>query len=420
MLVQHPLLMLTEKDRKMKMQTVSSEEDNMSFQNTELKPQKDVSIVNASDWVFFVGVAIWSLNEFIKFSEISNYVSEFWPLAFRAVGVGLVVISFFLRDFIHIDAIRFIITSLILAFFMLNNGLLAGDANWIDIGILSLGSIGIHYGKVFSSLASYRIIINGVLIGLALLSKIPNEVEVSQSRLRFYLGYFWASFAAHTLLFITFLLLWSVRGKIKWWLFGALLFVNFWAYNQTQTKAPFLIAIFCLVTWFIAAKLRIQKIKWKTLYFLTILIVPVLTILILYLSYNVSSYPRINALLSNRLSLGRTYLDQYGLTLFGHPVYESTDFIWIGRTYQTLDSSLMRYVVKYGIISSFLFISSWVYISRRIAKIHDFYLDLLLLCLAMEAFGDPWFLFASYNIFIILLGSLALRNDQFNSVIKGI
>lgn len=161
--------MLTEKDRKMKMQTVSSEEDNMSFQNTELKPQKDVSIVNASDWVFFVGVAIWSLNEFIKFSEISNYVSEFWPLAFRAVGVGLVVISFFLRDFLHIDAIRFIITSLILAFFMLNNGLLAGDANWIDIGILSLGSIGIHYGKVFSSLASYRIIINGVLIGLSLI-----------------------------------------------------------------------------------------------------------------------------------------------------------------------------------------------------------------------------------------------------------
>lgn len=74
MLVQHPLLMLTEKDRKMKMQTVSSEEDNMSFQNTEPKPQKDVSIVNASDWVFFVGVAIWSLNEFIKFSEISNWM----------------------------------------------------------------------------------------------------------------------------------------------------------------------------------------------------------------------------------------------------------------------------------------------------------------------------------------------------------
>lgn len=101
----------------MKMQTVSSEEDNMSFQNTELKTKSDVSTVNASDLVFFVGVAIWSLNEFIKFSEISNYVSEFWPLAFRAVGVGLVIISFFLRDFLHIDGIRFLITSILLVFF---------------------------------------------------------------------------------------------------------------------------------------------------------------------------------------------------------------------------------------------------------------------------------------------------------------
>ena len=80
----------------------------------------------------------------------------------------------------------------------------------------------------------------------------------------------------------------------------------------------------------------------------------------------------------------------------------------------------MRYVIKYGIVSSLLFILVWMYISKRIAKSHDFYLDLLLICLALESFGDPWFLFASYNIFIILLGSVALRNDQFDSVIKSI
>jgi hypothetical protein len=304
----------------MKMQTVSSEEDNMSFQNTELKTKSDVSTVNASDLVFFVGVAIWSLNEFIKFSEISNYVSEFWPLAFRAVGVGLVIISFFLRDFLHIDGIRFLITSILLVFLMVNNGMLAGDANWIDIAILSIGSIGVHYNRIFSFLANYRLLINAVLIALATLSIIPNKIEVSQSRLRFYLGYNWVSFLAHTVLFITLLLLWAKREKIGFWLFAGLFCLNIWAYSQTQTKAPFIITIFCLITWFTAAKFKIHYINSRTLYILSIVIVPMLTLLILYLSYNANDFPKINSLLSNRLSLGRTYLDQYGLTLFGHPI----------------------------------------------------------------------------------------------------
>ncbi len=402
----------------MKMQTVSREEDNMSFQSAELKTQKDVSTVSASDLVFFVGVAIWSLNEFIKFSEISNYVSEFWPLAFRAVGVGLVVISFFLRDFLHINGIRFLVTSIFLTFLMVNNGILAGDGNWIDIAILSIGSIGVHYNRVFSFLANYRLLINAALIALAAFSVIPNKVEISQSRLRFYLGYNWVSFLAHTVLFITLLLLWTRREKIGFWLFAALFCINIWAYSQTQTKAPFIITAFCLITWFVAAKFKVHYIRSKTLYILTIVIIPILTLLILYLSYNANSFPQINSLLSNRLSLGETYLDQYGLTLFGHPIYEVTDFDWVGSPYQTLDSSLMRYVIKYGAISTFLFILVWMYISKRIAKLHDFYLNLLLICLGLESFGDPWFLFASYNIFIILLGSVALRNDQFDSEIK--
>ncbi|WP_253734308.1 hypothetical protein [Lactiplantibacillus plantarum] len=148
------------------------------------------------------------------------------------------------------------------------------------------------------------------------------------------------------------------------------------------------------------------------------MILPMLTLLIFYLSYNVNRFPEIDTLLSTRLSLGRTYIDQYGLTMFGHPVYESTYFDWFGRAYQTLDSSLMRYIVKYGLVSTGLFMSLWMYISRRVANTKDFYLDLLLICLALEAFGDPWFLFASYNIFIILLGSVALKDDQFRAVVK--
>lgn len=394
----------------MKMQAIS---DRQESRNLNTQPIEG-SQVNVSDWVFCVGVAIWSLNEFIKFSEIADYMSTFWPLSFRFVGIVLVVASFFLRDFLSIDAVRFFAVVGLLGFFTINNGLLAGDANWIDIAILSIASIGVHYDKVFSFLASYRVILNGALIALVALSILPNQVQVSQSRLRFYWGYNWTSFIAHTILFITLLFLWSRRGRIGYLLFLGLFTVNFWAYFQTQTKAPFIITAFCLIVWFIAAKFKVRFIHSRIVLIGTVCAVPILTLLIVYLSYHASSFPRINGLLSNRLSLGRTYLDQYGLTMFGHTIYDMTDFDWFGSVYQTLDSSLMRYVVKYGLVSSFLFVGTWMYVSWRIAKLHDFYLDLLLVCLALEAFGDPWFLFASYNIFIILIGSVALREDQFD------
>ena len=258
------------------------------------------------------------------------------------------------------------------------------------------------------------------MIFLAIRSFIPNQVEFSQSRIRFYLGYNWSSYAAHTLLFIVLLLLWSQRGRLKLWTFLALCFANLWIFQQTQTKAPFLITTFCLIFWLIAAKLKINQLNSRLLRLITVFLLPFLTILILYLSYEANFFPKLDSLFSGRLRLGREYIDQYGITWFGHPIYESGDHQWIGRTFQTLDSSLMRYLIKYGLFSSIMFAIAWMYISYRIARLNDFYLDLVLICLALESFSDPWFLYASYNVFIILLSSVALNKEEFDSLFRAV
>lgn len=373
-----------------------------------------------ADFFFFLGLAVWSLNEFIRFSELSNLVPENVSLLFRLFGILFAVASFFLRDFLHINVIRFFPLLVMLAFFVINNGVLAGDGNWFDIAALSIGAIGVQYSRLFFRLGLYRIIINLALIFLAIRSFIPNQVEFSQSRIRFYLGYNWSSYAAHTLLFIVLLLLWSQRGRLKLWTFLALCFANLWIFQQTQTKAPFLITTFCLIFWLIAAKLKINQLNSRLLRLITVFLLPFLTILILYLSYEANFFPKLDSLFSGRLRLGREYIDQYGITWFGHPIYESGDYQWIGRTFQTLDSSLMRYLIKYGLFSSIMFAIAWMYISYRIARLNDFYLDLVLICLALESFSDPWFLYASYNVFIILLSSVALNKEEFDSLFRAV
>lgn len=402
----------------MKTQVTSVKGKLLSYKSTDSDISTEKGTHNVSDWIFCLGVAVWSLNEFIKFSEISEHVPSSLPMIFRFSGIAFIFISFFLRDFLRIDALRFILLGTFLSFIVINNGLLARDSNWIDIALLSIGSIGVHYDKIFEFLAGYRFIINIFLIGLVFVSILPNKVDITQDRLRYYWGYNWTSFVAHTILFITLLLLWSRKEKIGIFLFSSLFCINLWAYLQTQTKAPFIITAICLIVWFVAAKFKVHFINSHILKLGTIFALPILMLIILYLSYNAYSFPQINDLLTNRLVLGRTYLDQYGLTIFGHPIYEATEIDWFGLTFQTLDSSLMRYLVKYGLLSSVLFIAVWMYISQRITKLNDFYLDLVLICLALEAFGDPWFLFASYNIFIILLGSVALTDDQFLETIN--
>lgn len=360
-----------------------------------------------ADSLFFFGFAIWSLQEFIGYSEIHNIVSDLYQTSFRLIGLSIILISLFLRKILQMSASRFLLLTVILFFLAVNNGFLAGDTFWFDTVIIIFCSVNLNFNVFFYRTAVYRLLINFLLILMALMNFIPNlQANNSMTRIRFNLGYNWASYAAHTLLFIVLLFMWYYREKVKFWFIAVLFFLNFWIYLKTDTKAPFLLVMVILIFWLVASNCKITYTRSKLLYFLTLCILPLLTILIIVLSIHSNNFDRLNNLLSNRLQLGNFYIREYGFSWFGHSIFEFTDNDSFIFNYQTIDSGILRYLIKYGLLSSTIFMFLWTFSCKRIADLKNFYLDLVVIFLAIEAFSDPWFLIPSYNIFLVLIGSL--------------
>lgn len=370
------------------------------------------------DKMFTLGVMIWSLHDFIKFSELYKMLPEAMPNYFRFAGLGLILISILTRRFLKLPALPTIILGVLLIFLMVNNGLLTGDYFWMDLIILIFGSLGINYSQFFVNVALYRIVLNVGLIVFALRGRIPNDISVAGTRVRFNLGYTWTSFAAHTLLFITLLLMWRYKKDAPFWLFLILGIANIWIYQKTNTKLPFALVFLALISWFAFSKMRQEKFTFMPIRLITVFIFPFLFFLIYYLSFHSIQYAIIDQLLSGRLSLGHTYISQYGLTSLGHHIYESANYDTIGQVYQTLDSSMMRYIIKYGLISTVIFNVLWGVTSWKITSKGNVYYDIILIILALEAFSDPWFLYPSYNIFLILIGIIIFDRKDLSEAVN--
>ncbi|GAX04671.1 hypothetical protein IWT140_02314 [Secundilactobacillus pentosiphilus] len=371
------------------------------------------------DKIFSVGIMIWSIHDFIQLSELNKMLPSALPNYFRFTGLFLVMLSIVTRKFFKLPAVQTTLMTVLLIFFMSNNGMLTGDNHiWLDLVIMIFGSLGINYSKFFGNIALFRILLNTLLILLALLGRIPNDVSVVDTRIRFNLGYTWTSFAAHTLLFIVLLLMWRYKDKAPLWLYFALGIVNIWIYQKTNTKSPFALVFLVLILWFLFSKVGQENVQSIPLRLGIVFLFPALMVLIYYLSLHSGQYSQLDELLSGRLTLGHTYISQYGLTLFGHHIYDSTSFDAIGQTYQTLDSSMMRYIIKYGVVSAVVFNIAWCFTTWRITSKGNIYYDLVFVVLALEAFSDPWFLYPSYNIFIILLGTMIFNQEDLLNLLE--
>lgn len=368
---------------------------------------------HTADLLYFLGFALWSVSDIIHFSELHNMLPSMLLPLFRFGGIALICISFLLRKFLAVSASRFFLLVIVVFFLAFNNGYLAGDSSWFDIAILIIGSFELDYDLFFFKTALYRSVLNFLLISLAMLNIIPNRLaNMSVTRIRFNLGYNWTAYAAHTFLFIVLLFLWYYRKNIKPWLIFTFAIVDYWIYLKTDTKGPFLLVMFVLIVWFIASTLKINYVKSRFIYISTILALPLFSCLIVFLSWHSQKFILLNKLLSNRLQLGNFYINQYGFNWLGHSIFEFNDQTSNLIAYQTIDSSLLRYLIKYGIFSSLVFLVLWIIVCKRIADFKNFYLDLLILILAVEAFSDPWFLAPGYNIFIILVSTLFKKSER--------
>lgn len=362
--------------------------------------------------LFTVGYCVWLFSQLIIRTEFSSYFPHAILLACRFSGLGLAVASEIL--FLKKDGLsyRLIVAYLLAAFIVVNNYLLAGGYYYFDISCLILTSRGVDYKKFLKSILIYLSYFYVAVIVSAEIGLIDNVVTYRELGARHNLGFGWSTWPVHAYFYILSGYLMLRNTKVKIGELVAFEILNIWFYYQTGTRSPFflmsvLLLLVGLINYF---KINLTKLKvFKVVFFSAI---PVLTGIIYYLSINAPRYPTLNTMLSGRLNLGYAALNNYGISLLGRHVTLSSQRDIIGQSYGYLDSSFLQYLVKYGLISFFIFVGVMVLLQSQMMTSGNSAGCLAFLFLIMNGFLDPQFIEPFYNFYMVFIGGLLILRKR--------
>lgn len=309
-----------------------------------------------------------TLNLNPTYSNFSNTIGNIFM-------ISCLVFAIFFNEY----TVKNILRVICLIFLLLVTRLIVGVSPLLDLLIVTLGLQSIQLEKILKTFFSAQVISAVLTLILFFLNIIPDRLLIRDGVERSSLGFWHPNTTGLVLLSIFILTLFISKRKNILLVLIIFNFLSYLVFMSTNSRTSFiligcstLIAIFDLI---IQGKARlILKSKW---------IIPTLIVMFFLGSYIASSIyssapsnlflNELNTMLSNRISIGSRFIDEYGISLFGNPIiYNSSNFnnqVVIGASYWVLDNIYLKYILNYGLVSSILLISYfYVVISKLNSK----------------------------------------------------
>ena len=285
----------------------------------------------------------------------------------------------------------------------------------------------------FKKVAQTSLVVSTCLLFFIIVSAkvgiITNYIEVSESRVRSYLGFRYALFPSMLLMDIVAIVFYLQQNKIQYWKWLLLSLSVYWVYDQTDSRLTFfssciLLACSLLMKWFpeLLSKLGYVFKAFK----LTFIVNAIISFWVSFTYLN-SGYSfindllfKVNHMLGGRLYLANKSLNLYGFGLLGRPVE------WYGngltvegvRNYQTyylyVDNLYVQVLQRFGLLILGLMLSVLTLTLSKIIKKRQWVLALILILMSFHSMIDDLNLYLHYNIFWILIGSLIYSDYQFS------
>lgn len=347
-----------------------------------------------------------------------------WPDQYyellRIAMVGIVLIKFGLNDAWTLKEVsEYFVFWLIFALAAYKTGYVF----LIEIAFLVLGAKDIP----FNSIAKMYLLISSFVFLTAFLGSIfgviPNYIFYKGTEIKNSFGIIYSTdFAAHILFNIivyTFL-----RGKkvgyLECFLIG-LLGIAVYKYSRARMNFGAIIIVACLIAAFRCLDKYIKEDSWQEklqriveiLMALSFIICSSVSILLtkFYNPQNVF-FQKLNSLLSTRLSLGKSGLEKYGVTLFGSP-FEliGTNYI-VKEGYNFIDSSYVLIMLRYGVLVLILLIVAFTLLSFKAVRLKNRGLLIALFVIAFQCMIEHHFLEINYNIFLLLPFSFISNGEE--------
>lgn len=285
----------------------------------------------------------------------------------------------------------------------------------------------------FKKVAQTSLVVSTCLLFFIIVSAkvgiITNYIEVSESRVRSYLGFRYALFPSMLLMDIVAIVFYLKQNKIQYWKWLLLSLSVYWVYDQTDSRLTFfssciLLACSLLIKWFpeLLSKLGYVFKAFK----LTFIVNAIISFWVSFTYLN-SGYSfindllfKVNHMLGGRLYLANKSLNLYGFGFLGRPVE------WYGngltvegvRNYQTyylyVDNLYVQVLQRFGLLILGLMLSVLTLTLSKIIKKRQWVLALILILMSFHSMIDDLNFYLHNNIFWILVGALIYPDYQFS------
>ena len=229
------------------------------------------------------------------------------------------------------------------------------------------------------------------------------------------LGFHYCSTGPTVFLGFIFQYIYLRKERLRFWEPLILEAVAAFLYWKTDSRMPFFLGTVMLIFFFIES---LFKNHWKVTEKLKALgiaapaVIGVGTV-VTYLLFDAASpfWQKIDQFLSNRLTLGSSAIQTYGINLFGH------DITWIGRglieedlPYNFVDSSYIQILLTEGVLFLAAMIALFVIIAVKAVRIRDYCLMIIVVFICLYAVIEPYLV--SFAVTPLILLAFARLNRE--------
>lgn len=241
---------------------------------------------------------------------------------------------------------------------------------------------------------------------------IVDYVEISQTRVRHYLGFTYSLFPSTVMLNITAMYIYKNRANLKLGNLILLFIAILWIFLQTNSRLTFMSSISILLIGMINfLKPNIWgKIQNLLLVFIPIyLIAPIISYLVaIRYKFMEDWILLLNNFLGNRIYLSYSSLSTYGFGLLGRKI------TWIGNalnasgqravgTYLYVDNLYLNLLQRYGLIFVTIYCIMLTIVMFRLYRQKHYFLFLIMFIFAIHGVIDDLTIHWHYHFFLILL-----------------
>lgn len=174
--------------------------------------------------------------------------------------------------------------------------------------------------------------------------------------------------------------------------YAVITLLNLFFFFTTDTKTIFAMVFLILAVVFFTERIssKWMENQWicKFLHYVFYIFAFVSIEAILAFRWGSWIFPKINNIMTNRLSLGQQAYDQYGISILGQAITWNTEFNG-PDPYMYVDCAYMNVAINYGIVILVLLCAGFTYIMGKALKEKDAMLLIAGFFLAAHSISDP-------------------------------